>query len=29
MSPEQFGKLLKADYDKYGKVIKISGAKLD
>ncbi len=29
MSPEQFGKLLKADYDKYEKVIKISGAKLD
>jgi len=29
MSPEQFGKLLKADYDKYERVIKISGAKLD
>ncbi len=29
MSPEEFGKLLKADYDKYEKVIKLSGAKLD
>ena len=29
MSPEEFGKLLKADYDKYEKVIRISGAKLD
>ena len=29
MSPEQFGKLLKADYDKYERVIRISGAKLD
>ncbi len=29
MSPEEFGRLLKADYDKYEKVIKLSGAKLD
>jgi len=29
MSPEQFGKRLKADYDKYEKVIRISGAKWD
>ena len=29
MSPEDFGKLLKADYDKYEKVIKLSGAKVD
>jgi tripartite-type tricarboxylate transporter receptor subunit TctC len=29
MSPEEFGKLLKADYDKYEKVIRISGAKID
>jgi tripartite-type tricarboxylate transporter receptor subunit TctC len=29
MSPEEFGKLLKADYDKYEKVIRMSGAKLD
>jgi tripartite-type tricarboxylate transporter receptor subunit TctC len=29
MSPEQFGKLLKSDYDKYERVIRISGAKLD
>jgi tripartite-type tricarboxylate transporter receptor subunit TctC len=29
MSPEQFGTLLKADYDKYEKVIKLSGARLD
>ncbi len=29
MSPEEFGKLLKTDYDKYERVIKLSGAKLD
>jgi len=29
MSPEDFGKLLKTDYDKYEKVIKLSGAKVD
>ena len=29
MSPEEFGKLLKTDYDKYEKVIRLSGAKLD
>lgn len=29
MSPDEFAKLLKSDYDKYEKVIKISGAKVD
>ena len=29
MSPEEFSRLLKADYDKYEKVIKLSGAQLD
>ena len=29
MSPEEFAKLLKSDYDKYERVIKLSGAKLD
>jgi len=29
MSPEQFGKLLKVDYDKYERLIKLSGAKID
>jgi tripartite-type tricarboxylate transporter receptor subunit TctC len=29
MSPEEFDRLLKADYDKYEKVIRISGAKLE
>jgi tripartite-type tricarboxylate transporter receptor subunit TctC len=29
MSPEQFAKLLKADFDKYEKVIRLSGAKVD
>src|SRR5882672_5099 len=29
MSPEEFSKLLRTDYDKYEKVIKLSGAKLD
>jgi tripartite-type tricarboxylate transporter receptor subunit TctC len=29
MTPEQFAKLLQADYDKYERVIKLSGAKLD
>jgi hypothetical protein len=29
MSPEDFSKLLKADYDKYEKVIKLSGARVD
>jgi tripartite-type tricarboxylate transporter receptor subunit TctC len=29
MSPEEFGKLLKTDYDKYERVIKLSGARLD
>jgi tripartite-type tricarboxylate transporter receptor subunit TctC len=28
MSPEEFAKLLKSDYDKYERVIKLSGAKL-
>jgi tripartite-type tricarboxylate transporter receptor subunit TctC len=29
MSPEQFAKLLKTDYDKYERLIKLSGAKID
>ncbi len=29
MSPEQFTKRLKSDYDKYGRLIKESGAKID
>ena len=29
MSPEEFAKLLNADYDKYQKVIKLTGARLD
>jgi len=29
MTPEEFAKRLKSDYDKYEKVIKISGAKID
>jgi tripartite-type tricarboxylate transporter receptor subunit TctC len=29
MSPEQFAKLLKTDYDKYERLIKLSGAKLE
>jgi tripartite-type tricarboxylate transporter receptor subunit TctC len=29
MSPEQFAQRLKSDYDKYEKVIKITGAKID
>ena len=29
MSPEQFAQLLKSDYAKYGKIVKISGAKID
>ena len=29
MSPEQFAKLLKVDYDKYERLIKLSGAKID
>ena len=29
MTPEEFAKLLKSEYDKYEKVVKISGAKLD
>lgn len=29
MSPDEFAKLLKTDYDKYEKVIKLSGAKVD
>lgn len=29
MSPEQFTARLKADYDKYGKVVAASGAKID
>jgi tripartite-type tricarboxylate transporter receptor subunit TctC len=29
MSPEEFAKLIRADYDKYEKVVKLSGARLD
>lgn len=29
MSPEQFAQRLKSHYDKYEKVIKVSGAKID
>jgi tripartite-type tricarboxylate transporter receptor subunit TctC len=29
MTPEEFAGLLKAEYDKYEKVVKISGARLD
>jgi tripartite-type tricarboxylate transporter receptor subunit TctC len=29
MTPEQFAKRLQSDYDKYGRVIKLTGAKID
>ena len=29
MTPEQFAQRLKSDYDKYAKVVKISGARID
>jgi hypothetical protein len=29
MTPEEFAKQLKVDYDKFGNIIKVSGAKLD
>jgi tripartite-type tricarboxylate transporter receptor subunit TctC len=29
MTPEEFAKQLKVDYDKFGHVVKISGARLD
>jgi tripartite-type tricarboxylate transporter receptor subunit TctC len=29
MTPEQFSQRLKSDYEKYGKIVKISGAKID
>ena len=29
MSPEEFAARLKSDYDKYGKVVKLSGARID
>jgi tripartite-type tricarboxylate transporter receptor subunit TctC len=29
LTPEQFAKRLKVDYDKYEKVVKVSGAKVD
>ena len=29
MMPEEFAKRLKADYDKYEKMVRISGAKID
>jgi tripartite-type tricarboxylate transporter receptor subunit TctC len=29
MTPAQFAQRIKSDYDKYAKVIKLSGAKID
>jgi hypothetical protein len=29
MSPDEFAARLKSDYDKYARVVKISGAKID
>jgi tripartite-type tricarboxylate transporter receptor subunit TctC len=29
MTPEEFGRRLKSDYDKYEKVVRISGAKIE
>jgi tripartite-type tricarboxylate transporter receptor subunit TctC len=29
LTPEDFAKRLKSDYDKYEKVVRISGAKID
>ena len=29
MTPEQFAQKLKSDYDKYEKVVKLTGAKID
>jgi tripartite-type tricarboxylate transporter receptor subunit TctC len=29
MTPEQFAQRLKSDYDKYEKVVRISGATID
>ncbi len=29
MTPEEFAKLLKSEYDKYERVVKISGARID
>ena len=29
MTPEEFAKLLKAEYDKYDQVVKLSGARID
>jgi tripartite-type tricarboxylate transporter receptor subunit TctC len=29
MNPEQFAKRLRSDYEKYEKVIKLTGAKID
>jgi hypothetical protein len=29
MTPEQFAARLKSDYEKYEKVVRISGAKID
>jgi tripartite-type tricarboxylate transporter receptor subunit TctC len=29
MTPEEFAKQMKADYDKFGHVVKLSGARLD
>jgi tripartite-type tricarboxylate transporter receptor subunit TctC len=29
MTPDQFARRLKSDYDKYEKVVKVTGAKID
>jgi len=29
MTPDQFARRLKSDYDKYEKVVKLTGAKID
>jgi tripartite-type tricarboxylate transporter receptor subunit TctC len=29
MTPDEFAKVLKSDYDKYESIVKISGARLD
>jgi tripartite-type tricarboxylate transporter receptor subunit TctC len=29
MTPEEFAKLVKSEYDKYERVVKLSGARID
>jgi hypothetical protein len=29
MTPEQFASRMKSDYDKYEKVVRVSGARID